>query len=394
MKKFGIILLLILFTVGGKSQDKHSLEQKKQAAIKELEIAKELLNKTQDRKVNSLKQVALINRGIESREGLIQSIIGEIELIEAEMCQLELEIKELGRDIEQGKEEYSRIIYSIFINHTEEEKMMYLLASKNINEFYQRIKYMKYLKVYREDKVVELEGLKKTVKKRNAELLLIREEKSDLLKEKESENRKLISERNERSSIIRQLAQDERKIRKEIQQKERIRQELESEIRSIIEAEAKKRSSSSLLSSLTPEQKLVGTNFLSNKGRLPWPVARGVITAKFGIVNHPVLSGVKISNNGVDISTSSRTKARAVYDGEVTSIFAILGANYTVIVMHGEYLSVYQNLIDLKVKVGDKVKAKQELGTVHSDVNEEMAILHLQIWKSKEILNPIDWLSR
>ncbi|MEX0982279.1 MAG: peptidoglycan DD-metalloendopeptidase family protein [Bacteroidales bacterium] len=394
MRPIIIILILVLFSINGKSQDKHALEQQKQAAIKELEIAKELLNKTQNSKVSTIKRIGLINRGIESREGLIQTIVEEIELIEEEIFLLEEEIGDLGRKIEQGNEDYARIIYSIFINHTEEEKLMYLLASKNINEFYQRIKYMKYLKEYREDKIAELEGMKIALERRNAQLLSIRNEKSDLLKEIELESRRLIRERSERNDIIRRLAQDERRIRSEIQQKERIRQELETEIRRIIESEANKRSSSSLLSSLTPEQKLVGSNFFSNKGRLPWPVERGIITAKFGIVNHPVLSGVKISNNGVDISTTSETKARAVYDGEVTSIFAILGANYTVIVMHGEYLSVYQNLIDLNVKVGDKVKAKQELGTVHSDVNEDMAILHLQIWKSKDILNPIDWLSK
>ena len=394
MKSIIIILLFILISGHGKCQDRHTLEQRKQTAIKELEIAKELLNKTQNSKVSIIKRVGLINRGIESREGLIQSIGEEIDIIEKEIIQLEKEINDLERVIEQGKKDYAKIIYGIFINHTEEEKLMYLLASKNINEFYQRIKYMKYLKEYREEKVEELEMMKISYEQRNAELLEIRNEKSELLTEKELESRKLINERNERKDIIRRLAQDERRIRNEIQQKERIRQELEAEIRRIIEEEANRRSSSSLLSSLTPEQKLVGNNFLSNKGRLPWPVERGVITAHFGIVNHPVLSGVKISNNGVDISTTSETKARAVYDGEVTSIFAILGANYTVIVMHGEYLTVYQNLIDLRVKVGDRVTAKQELGTVHSDINEEMAILHLQIWKSKEILNPIDWLSK
>ncbi len=394
MRQIIIILLLVLFSVNSKSQDKNSLERQKQAAIKELEMAKELLNKTQYQKANTIKRVALINRSIESREELIESIAGEIKLIEAEMNSIEREIVDLERNIEKGKEEYARILYSIFVSHTEEEKLMYLLASENINEFYQRIKFMKYLKEYREEKVAELEEMKSVMAQRSEELNSIRDEKFELLNAKELESRKLVTERNERSSIIRRLIQDERKIRKEIEQKERIRTELEAEIRRIIEEEAKKRSSGSLLSSLTPEQKLVGTNFLSNKGRLPWPVERGVISARFGIVNHPVLDGVKISNNGVDISTISNTKARAVYDGEVTSIFAILGANYTVIVMHGEYLSVYQNLIDLKVKVGDKVKAKQELGTVHSDVNEEMAVLQLQIWRSKEILDPGEWLSK
>ncbi len=374
-------------------QDKSDLERRKQQAIKELEVAKELLERTKARRSNTIQQVALLNQGIQSREKIISSIINEITLIDNEISKLEEEINRLERDVKLGRDEYEKIILSIYINHTEEEKLMYLFASQNINQFYQRIKYLKYLKDYREKKVVELEEVMLELESRKEDLKIIKVEKASLLAEKESENSKLIHERNERNGIVRRLTQDEQRIRRQIQEKERIRRELQEQIERMIEAEAKKRSANSLLSSLTPEQKLLGNSFLSNKGRLPWPVDRGVITSKFGIVNHPVLSGVKISNNGIDISSISGTKARSVFDGEVTSIFAILGANYAVIVMHGEYLSVYQNLIELKVKVGDKVAAKQELGTIHSDANENMAVLHLQIWKSKEILNPVDWLS-
>jgi murein hydrolase activator len=393
IKLFYIALFLSasIFVLG---QDRAELERMKQEAIQELEIAKELLDKTRSQRTKTIKHVSLINKGIESREEIIKSISREIEWMDNEIIELEREIGRLEQEVKQGREEYARIIYSIYKNHTEEEKFMYLFASENLNQFYQRLKYMKYLKEYREEKVQELEGLIKELENKTKEIIRIRSEKASLLKEKEAENRKLISERNERNGLVRRLSQDEQRIRRQIQEKERISRELEEQIKKMIEEEAKKRSANTLLSSLTPEQKLLGDNFLSNKGRLPWPVERGVITSKFGIVNHPILSGVKISNNGVDISAISGTKGRAIYDGEVTSIFAILGANYAVIVMHGEFISVYQNLVELKVKVGDKVKAKQELGTIHSDANENMAVLHLQIWRSKEILNPDEWLSK
>jgi murein hydrolase activator len=388
------IALLFSASIFVLGQDRAALEKMKLEAIQELEMAKELLDKTRNQRTNTIKHVSLINKGIESREEIIKSVSREIEWMDKEIIELESEIGRLDQKISQGREEYARIIYSIYKNHTEEEKFMYLFASENLNQFYQRIKYMKYLKEYREEMVQELEGMMEELENKTKEIIQIRNEKSSLLKEKEAENRKLIGERNERNSLVRKLSQDEQKIRRQIQENERISRELEDRIKKMIEEEARKRSANSLLSSLTPEQKLLGDSFLSNKGRLPWPVERGVITSKFGIVNHPILSGVKISNNGVDISAISGTKGRAIYDGEVTSIFAILGANYAVIVMHGEYLSVYQNLVELKVKVGDKVKSKQELGTIHSDTNENMAVLHLQIWRSKEILNPDEWLSK
>lgn len=394
MRLILFISMLICIPFFGSGQTKADLEKQKESTARELELARELLNKTQNQKTNTINRIAILNRGIESRENLIRTIVRELDLLDSEIDQLESEILRIENNIAKGKEEYAHIVYSVYKNHTEEEKLMYLLASESVNQFYQRIKYMKYLKEYREDKISELTMMTDQMELRTQEMMVVRDEKSALLTEKELENRQLIQERSQRNGMIRQLSQDEQRIRREIQEKERIRKELEDRIRKIIEEEARKTSSNTLFSSLTPEQKLVGNNFLTNKGRLPWPVERGVVTAKFGIVDHPVLSGVKINNNGIDISSNSGAKARAVYDGEVTSIFAILGANYAVIVMHGEYLSVYQNLIELKVKVGDKVKAKQELGTIHSEPNEDMAILHLQIWKSKDILNPDEWLSK
>lgn len=394
MRLFLFISILIYLPFCGWGQNKTDLEKQKESTARELEMARELLNKTQNQKSNTIKRVAILNRGIESRESLIKSIVREIDILDKEIDDLESEIQSIKRDIAQGKEEYAHIIYSVYKNHSEEEKMMYLFASESINQFYQRIKYMKYLKEYREDKISDLQLLTDQMEARTKEMMLAREEKTALLTEKEIESRQLIRERSQRNGMIRQLSQDEQRIRREIQEKERIRKELEEKIRKIIEEEARKSSSNTLVSSLTPEQQLVGNNFMTNKGRLPWPVERGVITAKFGVVDHPVLSGVKINNNGIDISSNSGAKARAVYDGEVTSIFAILGANYAVILMHGEYLSVYQNLVELKVKVGDKVKVKQELGTIHSEANEDMSVLHLQIWKSKDILNPDEWLSK
>lgn len=357
-------------------------------------MAKELLDKTKNEKEITIRKVAVLNKGINSRQFLISTIASEIELIDNQITDLENDIRKLDADIRKGREEYARIIYSIYRNHTEEEKMMYLLASEDINQFYQRIKYLKYLKDYRERKVKELESLMVEKEKASAEMLRARNEKAALLTEKEAENRQLVHERNQRSGIINKLAQNEQKLRRDIEEKERIRKELEDKIRKIIEEEARKSSSNSLYTSLTPEQKLLGNSFLANKGRLPWPVERGVVTADFGLINHPVLSGVKISNNGIDISTGTGAKARAIFDGQVSSVFAILGANYAVIIQHGEYLSVYQNLVDLKVKAGDKVVTKQEIGTIHADPNESMAVLHLQIWKSKEIMDPKIWLSK
>jgi len=393
MKPCFFILLLAFLSTGAMAQSREELEKEKEQNLREIQISKELLEQTTAKKKNSMRRVTVLNRGIKSRQSLIATIGAEIDATEDEMIEMEGEIRRIENTIRKGKDEYALIIYSIYKSHTDYDKLMYLLASESISQFYQRVKYMRYLTSYREAKINELETLKGKLEIKNTELSEIRDVKVSLLSQKENENRTLARERNQKKNLINTLAQDERKLRRKLAENERIRTQLESEIRKAIEEEARKRNTKDLYSTLTPEQKLAGRNFAQNQGKLPWPVVRGVITAEYGLINHPVLRGVQIQNNGIDISSSPNTKARAVFGGEVTKIVAILGANYTVLVMHGEYLSVYQNLIDLKVKAGDKISVKQDIGTIYTNQEENMAVLHFQVWKGKEILNPGKWIS-
>ena len=204
MRRFLVLVAVLLGTVNMGAQDKIALEKRKESTLKELEIAKELLDKTRDKKQNTIHRVALLNKGINSREQLIMNITQEIDLMDKAIDGLEDDIRTLERDIRKGKEEYAHILYSIFKNHTDEEKMMYLLASKNINEFYQRIKYMKYLKDYRERKVEELEKMMEELEIRSEALITARNQQVTLLEEKERENKELLKERNQRNSVIRQ----------------------------------------------------------------------------------------------------------------------------------------------------------------------------------------------
>ena len=394
MKRYFFILIMALLCVSAVSQSRDELEKEKAQTLREIQVARELLEQTTKKKQNSIRRVTVLNRGIKSRESLIATIGSEINATEDEMSEKEIEIHRIENSIRKGKEEYAVIVYSIYKSHTDYDKLMYLLASESINQFYQRVKYMRYLTSYREVKIKELEKFKSELENKNMELSEVRDLKISLLGQKENENRTLARERNQRSNLIQTLAQDERTLRRKLAENERIRKELESEIRKAIEEEARKRNTKDLYSTLTPEQKLAGRNFAQNKGKLPWPVSRGVVTAEFGLIAHPVLRGVKIQNNGIDISSSPNTKARAVFDGEVTKIVAILGANYTVLVMHGEYLSVYQNVIELKVKAGDELSVKQEIGTIYTNQEENMAVLHFQVWKGKEILDPELWISK
>jgi septal ring factor EnvC (AmiA/AmiB activator) len=179
-------------------------------------------------------------------------------------------------------------------------------------------------------------------------------------------------------------------LKKDLEEKKKIAKRLENELTRIIEEERKK----SKVTELTPEQRLIGENFMDNRGRLPWPVERGVITSHFGTHQHPILKYVTEKNDGVDITSSVKTKARSVFKGEVTAISAIEGANMTVIIKHGKYLSLYHNLVNVKVKKGELIETKQEIGDVFSDPKENNSCtLKFMIFEQK-FLDPEIWITK
>jgi len=375
-------------------QDRNELERKKQKAFDEIKLARELMEKTVAERSSSLQQLGILQKGINSRDRLIQALEEEIALLEAEITEAQDQIRRLEAQNKKNKDEYARMIYYAYKNHTNYEKLMYILAGETISQSYQRYKYLKYIADYRKSKAEEIEHLIAELEKKREELDGLRNEKLDLLESKESEQVKLVAQRNQRSEMVTELQKQEKRLRREIEEKERIARELEAEIRRIIEEEARRLNAENIYASLTPEQELVGNDFRRNKGKLPWPVDRGIITAGFGNNEVPGLVGSSINNNGIDINSAPGTKVRAIFEGEVTKVFAILGANYTVLIRHGEYLSVYQNLVNVRVKTGDKVLTKEILGEAFTDEDHQVAMVHFEVWQERNILNPEDWISK
>lgn len=229
-----------------------------------------------------------------------------------------------------------------------------------------------------------------TIKKRTLEIT--KGNKQILLKDKEKELAKLDLEKNSQREEFDKLVKKESQLRKELAQKLTIARKLQSEMEAIIKSELAKKKAE--VPKAREENRVITGNFKDNRGKLPWPTDRGVIVNPFGEQNHPVLKGVVVQNNGIDISTYSKAKVYSVFEGEVKRVFSFLGANYTVIVRHGEYLTLYQNLSNVSVKPGDKIKARQELGSLFSESNSKTSVLHLEIWEESNKLNPELWLSK
>jgi len=383
---------ILIITLGGQTKD--DLQKQKQKAFDEIKLARELMEQTAEKRTSSVQRIRILQRGINSRTSLIRTLEQEVGMLNDDIEETQVQIKRLAAENKKNREEYARMIYYAYRNHTNYEKLMYILAGATISQSYQRYKYLKYISDYRIKKAHEIEALIKELDLRENELNLLKNEKLSLLENKEQEQEKLVSERSQRSNMVEDLRRQESRLRKEIEEKERITRELEAKIREIIEEEARKLSEDNIYSALTPEQELVGNDFKRNKGKLPWPVDRGIITTGFGDNEVPGLRGSSVKNNGIDINSTSGTEVRAVFEGEVTKVFAILGANYTVLIRHGQFLSVYQNLVNVRVKTGDRIVTKEVLGEAFSDVVNNVSMVHFEVWQERNILNPEEWLSK
>lgn len=376
------------------AQSKEELQRQKQKAFDDIKLARDLMEKTATQRSNSVQQLRILQQGINSRSKVISTLETEVNLINQNMNDTQARIDQLKRENQGNKEEYARLIYYAYRNHTDYEKLMYILAGSTISQSYQRYKYLKYLGEYRVRKASEIEASIEELDVQQKNLNALKNEKLGLMENKESEQIKLVEQRSREASMVDNLKRRESELKREIEEKERIAREVEARIREIIEEEARRSSSNNIYGTLTPEQELVGNDFRKNKGKLPWPVEKGIITVGFGNHEVPGLRGSSVKNNGVDIASSPGTEVRAVFEGEVTKVFGILGANYTVLIRHGEFLSVYQNLVNVRVKTGDKVLIKEKLGEAFTDGNEQVASFHFEVWQERTILNPEEWISK
>jgi murein hydrolase activator len=387
------VLILIgsfVFTNVCLQGDKKSvLLEKKQKIEKEIEITNKLLDDTRNKKANSLNELKLLSTKIEKRNLLINQLNDELILINREIDLNYKLIDSYMLELKKVKEDYALLIYYAFKNRNMNFNFMYLLAARDVNTFYARFKYLQQYKDYRRERIKLIVALNKVIEKKIDDLGIKKEQKLELVNRKLSERAYLIKDSDEIDKLIGNLKKQEKTLLIELEEKKEISKKLEKEIERLIKEEAKKIN----FSDLSAEQKVLSKNFEDNKGRLPWPTAQGIITNKFGDHPHPIIKGVNIKNNGVDISTLSNSSVCVIFNGKVSKIFNIKGANSTIIVQHGNFFTVYHNLINVCVKAGQYVNTKDKIGEVYTDNKTGESILHLEIWKELVKQDPEIWLS-
>jgi septal ring factor EnvC (AmiA/AmiB activator) len=392
------ILISILLLVAGfvDSQTLEELRKRKQSASEEIRYTNELLNKISRNQKTTLGKLRLLNNQIEQRNRLIGAMNSEVSLFQELISDNTQVVEMLSSDLEKIKQEYAQMVRFAWKNRNAYDKILFFLSAENVNQAYRRFVYVRQYTDFRRKQAETIASIQNILLKKKQDLENQQTAKKEVITEKEKESRLLSEQKNQQSAVARNLMKQQSELRSKLAQQRRIEQQLEREIQKIIEEEARKAAQAGKAGyEMTPEQKLTGTSFEQNKHRIPWPVEKGVIVERFGIHPHPVLSNITVNNNGINIATDAGSKARAVFNGEVSRVFGITGGNTAVILRHGQYLTVYSNLVDVSVRKGDKVSLRQNLGTVFSDTGDgNKTILKFQIWKESQKLNPEEWLSR
>lgn len=393
IKRSILFLSLLVLSVSICGQNRKELERKRTALLKEISETEDILNSVKQNKTESLEKLNLLDKKISLRNSLISNLNSEVISVDVKISELEKTTQSLNADIKNIKAEYARMIYLAYLNRSSSNELMFILSASSINQAYMRVKYLQQYSDYRKKQIAVINGVQTSLNNQIIELGVVRSDKVRLLEHQEKENITLKAEMDEKSKTVKVLKLKEKELDKKLKAQSQKAERLSQEIDRIIKAEIASRSKSEKITKkIMVEDNSLSNNFRENMGKLPWPIDRGVITKGFGRYRDPVYKNVEIDNQGIDISTVANSDVHAIFDGEVTDKFSIPGFNYAVIINHGKFYTVYQNLIDVNVRKGDKVKTHQTIGKVATDNDSKSSVLHVQIWEQRKVLNPEAWL--
>lgn len=411
MKKLLTYTLLVILVFTGNSLfaqgDKQAeLEQKRRAIEEEIRQINTLIFSTRKKEKTVLEEVEDISQRIRVRENLIKATNEQANFLTREINNNQRKIDDLRSELEQLKEDYAEMIVKSYKSKSEQSRVMFLLSSENFLQAYKRAQYLKQYAKFRKEQGLQIQEKAIELQELNKTLVVQQREKQKLLEENKAVRAQLQKEKVQQEALMATLKKDENKYVNQVKAKQREAAEIDKEIDRLIKeaiAEANRKAAaergtvpatggSTTTFAMTAEAKALAANFTSNKGKLPWPVEKGVVITKFGVTQHPTLPNVKTSSSGVEIVTEKGANARAAFDGEVMAVAAVKGIVKAVYVRHGDYITIYQNLDEVYVKKGDKVKTKQALGKVYFNPSSEKAVLKFYVFQNDKKLNPAEWV--
>jgi septal ring factor EnvC (AmiA/AmiB activator) len=407
----------------GNKQKKEQLEQQMKSLRKEIADMEKQLVQTSSKKKENLEQVQILTEKIKKREALISNYSNQIDDLDDNIKDTKTNIETQSIQIEQMKKDYAQMLRTTYSDLALQNEYTFLISSSSFNEALARYGYLKRIADYRRRKAEELDQFIHDLQDKKTTLEQSKKKKVGLLEAQSEQKEKLVGEKEETDKMVAQLSDKEKKQHRYVEIKNKAVAALNAKVQHIIGEEikmarkkaedaAKKKAlaenhgksgtTTTIITKkpahtetvlMSPKDQELSNDFASNKGKLPWPVAKGSIVGAFGKHEHATLKGVFTENNGLDIKAADGSNGRTVFKGSVVSVFTLPTTQTCIIVKHGEYFTVYSNIAVANVKSNDNLVTKQNIGTLYTDKSDGITKIHIEIWKGKDKLNPAEWLS-
>ena len=396
-KDIAIYVFLGLFINYGFSQtnNREELELKRVELQKEIKKINELLFSNKRQKTAVYSDIENLSLQIQRKEELVKLTNQQINLLNNAIKRNQKEEDSLESNLIDVKKDYQEMILKSYKTKSGKSRLMFLLSSESFFQAYKRVQYIKQFAVYRKNQANKILFLINEIGEINKELNSQKIKKEELLKSNRTIKKSLESEKKESNILAYELRRQEKKYRDEIDKKQRLSLQIDKEIERLIReaiAKSNKEKNKSDSFNLTPEAKELSKNFVLNKGKLPWPVIRGVVIQKFGTQPHPVVKTAKIKSNGIIIATAKDEKVKTVFDGVILAVLQFKGSNPTVLVQHGNYITAYKNLSKVYVKKGDKVVSNQNIGEVFTNNTTGKSTIQFSVFQNTTPVNPLFWI--
>jgi len=401
----GFLMLSTMLSVGlthAQTNEQKALEAKREQLQKEISEINRLLFAEKREKGNVLDQMQALDQKINVRQQLIRVTNQQSNLLNRQINANIRNISKLRNDLNTLKEEYATMIQKSYQNKSQQSRLMFLLSSENFFQAFKRMQYLKQYTQYRKEQGEQIMSKTDELTQLNIDLTNQRKEKDQLIVTNNRAKAQLMKEMKSQKELLGSIRQNESKYAAVIQKKKtearKIDRQIERLIRNAIAASNKTATSGKTTKTasnkfiLTPEATLVANNFSANKGKLIWPVEKGIKSQGFGVYKDALYPGIKHQSNGVIITTDEGATARAIFEGEVIAILSVPGGNKGVQIKHGNFISTYYNLSDLYVKKGDKVAIKDALGKIYTNRSNGQTRLKFYLYQDTSRLNPEDWV--
>ncbi len=398
-KNIKLLLVFFIFIVNTATvncQTIESINKKINNIKKDITLAEKLLKETSKNKEVSVNQVALLQTQISQRDELIKTYQDQVKAIEIDIENNKAQISILKKNLKLYQQEYSNLLLINYRNKGKANNLLFIISAEDFNQAYRRMRYIKELNGLITEKIEEIDSTQIKIQLQLDKNEKNKKDKENILSKEKLEKILLMKERDQLNNDIASLKKKEKQIQKDITAKQKQTKELKKQIEAIVAEEtrkAKEREAAARKNNTRSVDYRLSSSFEQNKGKLPYPVENGIITRRYGSSQHPTQKNVTLENDGVDISTTKGSKAKCVFSGEVCCIMN-QGGNNAILVRHGLYFTFYSNLEKVYVKDKEKVSTGQDIGLIHTNVNDGKTILHFEIWQNTTSLNPSLWIKK